>query len=107
MSNSRNSELLERGYLQVNKVSEQNGRITLRAYLFDNSPFEFTVHEHEYEPQSEGSAGLVPISIVGTIGKNYTEIMLPAPALSYGYNVRVSPTAVVSWELHNLKKGGK
>lgn len=103
MNNIRNDEQLARGWLKVDKVREQNDRVVVRGVLFDNSLFEFTIANHQLELQ-EGASPLVLVSIVGSVGHNYTEVMLPAPTLNYGYNVRVKPESVINWELYNLKK---
>jgi hypothetical protein len=107
MNNVRNSEQLARGWLKVQKVREEKDKVVVRSNLFDGTFFEFTIASHQYEAQSDESPGLVCVNIIGSVGQNYTEVLLPAPALNFGHNVRVSPDAVVDWQLYNLRKGAK
>jgi len=112
MNNIRNTELREQAFLTVNLVGDaphQKGFIVLRGELFDGTFFEVTVPHHTYE--DAGGSGLLQVGYLGNMGANYAEIVLPAPALNYGCNVRVKPTSLLKWadyqKLKELKGGAK
>jgi hypothetical protein len=110
MNNIRNAEQRERAFLKVDLVgpAPQKGRLVVRGELFDGTLFEVTVSDHDYEDAS--GSGLIPVGYIGDLGANYSEIVLPAPVLNYGTNVRVKPSSVTKWsEYQKLKtlKGDK
>jgi len=91
--------------LKVTKMgSPKPGYVTMRAELFDGTPFEFTIPDHEYEDQGPDCPPLVEVGLVGNVGNIPTsgivEIILPAPVLAQGHNVRVSDQSVLKWEAY-------
>jgi hypothetical protein len=91
--NSVLAERLERAWLKVTKVSEGTNYV-LRGELFDGSLFEFTVPQHQFEPLG---GGVVEVGYVGD-KSGYSEIILPSPALNYGFTVRVKPHQLFKWQ---------
>lgn len=104
MNNIRNMETREQAFLTVNLVGPavQKGFIIVRGQLFDGSPFEVTVPEHNYEDAS--GSGLLQVGYLGDMGSHYSEIVLPAPALNYGTNVRVKPESLTKWAAYQKLK---
>jgi hypothetical protein len=99
-----------RAWLQVNKgATPRPGYITLHSELFDGTPFEFTVANHEFEDQGPDSLSLVEVGLVGNVGNIPTsgiyEIILPTPVLTLGHNVRVNEHRIIKWDVYqNLKE---
>jgi hypothetical protein len=109
MNSIRVKDRLQRAWLKVTKVgTPKPGHSTLRGELFDGTPFEFVVPDHEYESQGQDCPPLVEVGLVGNVGNVSTsgisEIILPAPVLAQGHNVRVSDQSLIKWEVYQLIK---
>ena len=103
MNNVKTSDMLERAWLKVDKVGAQDGFVIARASLFDGTTFELALPETEYEDQGPDVPGLVKVGYVGDTA-GVSEVVLPRPALKFGYTVRVKPSSLVHWALYNKKK---
>ena len=108
MNSARIKDKLQRAFLKVSKVGEREGHVTLRSELFDGTSFEFTVPNHEYENQGTDLPALIEVGLVGNVGNvsssGIVEIILPAPVLSQGHNVRVSEQSLLRVDVYNLIK---
>ena len=109
MNSIRVKDNLLRAFLKVTIVnSPKPGYSTLRSALFDGTPFDFVVADHQYEDQGPDCPPLVEVGLVGNVGNVSTsgifEIVLPAPVLTLGHNVRVSEQSVIKWEAYQLIK---
>ncbi len=107
MNSIRVKDKLQRAWLKVRRMgSPKPGYSTLRSELFDGTPFDFEVADHEYEDQGPDCPPLIEVGFVGNVGNIPTskicEIILPAPALTLGHNVRVSEDSLLKWETYNL-----
>ncbi len=106
MNSIRVKDRLLRAWLKVTKMgSPKPGYSTLRGEMFDGTPFDFVVADHEYEDQEPP---LVEVGLVGNVGNVPTsgicEIILPTPVLSQGHNVRVSDQSLIKWEVYHMIK---
>lgn len=72
--------------------------------MFDGTPFDISVPEHEFENQGPDVPSLIEVGLVGNIGSTVCEVVLPYPALNYGYNVRVSSSSLIKWDSYLLIK---
>lgn len=109
MNSVRIKDSLQRGWLKVTKMGEpRDGYVTLRSQLFDGTEFDFTVPVHQFEDQGADVPSLVEVGLVGNVGNVNTsgivEVILPAPVLSLGHNVRVSDQSLLKWDTYNLIK---
>jgi hypothetical protein len=97
MTNNVIAERLERAWLKVNQVSKVDHTLVVRGYLFDDTPFDFAIPDHQLESMGDGNPGLVEVGCIGDKG-SFSEIVLPAPVLNYGHTVRVKPDSLVRWQ---------
>lgn len=109
MNSVRVKDTLSRAWLKVIKINEPKpGYSTMRGELFDGTPFDFVVANHEYEDQGSDCPPLVEVGLVGNVGNLPTsgicEIVLPAPVLTQGHNVRVSSSNLLKWDIYKIIK---
>lgn len=105
MNSVRVKDALQRAWLRVTKINEPKpGHSTMRGELFDGTFFDFVIPNHDYEDQGPDCPPLVEVGLVGNVGNVTTsgivEVILPAPVLSQGHNVRVSSTSILKWDVY-------
>lgn len=106
MNSVRIKDRLLRAWLKVTKIGEPKpGYVTMRGELFDGTPFDFVIADHEYEDQGPDCPPLVEVGLVGNVGNVPTsgicEVILPAPVLTQGHNVRVNDHSLLRWDAYN------
>ncbi len=105
MNSIRIKDRLQRAWLKVTKVCvPKEGHVTLRGEMFDGTIFDFTVPNHEYEDQGGDVPPLIEVGLVGNLGSAICEIILPAPSLHHGHNIRVSESSLLRWDFYNTIK---
>lgn len=107
MNSARIQDRLQRAWLKVTRKGEAApGHSIMCGELFDGTPFEFTIPNHEYEDQGPDCPPLVEVGLVGNVGNvessRILEVILPAPVLTLGHNVRVNDTSVIKWDAYRL-----
>lgn len=95
MNSIRISDNLPKVWLEVNVTKTDEYGHTVSSMFFDGTPFTIHAPHAKVEiDQNDASKGLLQVGRVGA-ASGYVEIVLPAPALNFGHNVRVSENQLV------------